>query len=164
MAISVRIFKTFQMDFMLYKEGNIPTNVSAGVQFLSLITSRINWIYIGFIPVFTFLFWIFYTRRKYNYIEHLVAGLYWNGLIVLFLALVIAPLMYVFPTLSAYYALSLIFLGSMTIYYAIGYYRMFEYRSTWKFVRSLLISFMVTIFSMAIFIVLLRIFYILNGQ
>jgi hypothetical protein len=164
LAISVRIFKTFDLEFMRpYKKDGMTLVNYSGAQLLNFISSRINWIYIGFIPVFTFLFWIFYTRRKYNYIEHLVAGLYWNGFILLFLALIISPLIFVFNSLPAYYVLALIFLAVQTLYYAIAYYRMLEYRSIWKFLRSLIISSLVTFLSIVIFIFLLRMFYIING-
>lgn len=160
MAISVRVFRTFNMDFMQRATRNgISRPSEEGALLLTFVTSRINWIYIGFIPVFTFLFWIFYTRKKYNYIEHLVAGLYWNGLIVLFLALVISPLMFIFESLPSYYTFSLMFIGSLTVYNAVAYYRLFEYNAAWKFIRSLLISIGVTLISFLIFIFLLRTFY-----
>jgi hypothetical protein len=164
MAISVKVFKTFSMDFMHTYTRNGVTRISGGgTRFLNFVTTRINWIYIGFIPVFAFLFWIFYTRRKYNYIEHLAAGLYWNGLTLLFLALVISPLMFAFDSLSAYYVLSLIFLTTLTVYYAIAYYHLLEYHSIWKFLRSLVISIVVTLLVMVLFVVMLRTFYIING-
>jgi hypothetical protein len=164
LAISVKIFRTFDLDFMHpYKKDGITQVNYKGTQLLNFLTNRVNWIYIGFIPVFTFLFWIFYTRRKYNYIEHLVAGLYWNGFILLFVALVISPLIFLFNTLSAFNVLSLIFLAAQTLYYAIAYYSMLEYHSFWKFLRSLFISILVTFLSIVFFIFLLRVFYIING-
>jgi hypothetical protein len=162
MAISVKVFKTFNMDFMLTRRG-LSKAGTAGAQLLTFVNTRINWIYIAFIPVFTFLFWIFYTRRKYNYIEHLVAGLYWNGFIVLFLALVISPLMFAFNTLSAFYVISVIFLAAQTLYYSVAYYHLLEYHSVWKFFRSLFISTFVTLISIGIFIFLVVMFYTIKS-
>jgi hypothetical protein len=165
MAISVRVFKTFNMDFMMRatRDGVIQPSQSGAQVVLEFVSSQINWIYIGFIPVFTFLFWIFYTKRKYNYIEHLVAGLYWNGIIVLFLALVISPLIFVFNSLDSYYFLSLTFMGALTLYYAVAYYRMLEYASFWKFVKSLAISLAVTFVSFLIFVFLIGTYYYITA-
>lgn len=161
MAISAKVFNTFSMDFMMTRNG--VTTTGSAAELLTFINAKINWIYIAFIPVFTFLYWIFYTRRKYNYIEHLVAVLYWNGLIVLFLALVISPLMFAFRTLSFFYIISIVFLSVQTIYYAVAYFRFLGYRSPWKFVRSLLISSLVTLLSIVVFVFILRMFYIFKG-
>jgi hypothetical protein len=161
LAISVKVFKTFDMPFMHTLQSGGAT-ARKGVELLNFITLRINWIYIAFIPVLTFLYWIFYVRRNYNYIEHLTAGFYWNGIILLFLALIISPLMYIFQSLDSYYSLSLIFIGMLTFYYAIAYYRLFAYRSWWKFLRSLVISGVVTSVSFVLFIVFIAVFYALQ--
>jgi hypothetical protein len=158
LAISVKVFKTFDMPFMLQR-GGVAHSRATGAELLNFITLRINWIYIAFIPILTFLYWIFYVRRNYNYIEHLTAGFYWNGLILLFMAFIISPLMYLFQSLDSYYSLSLIFIGVLTFYYAIAYYRLFAYRSWWKFLRSLVISSLVTSISFGLFIVFIAVFY-----
>jgi hypothetical protein len=75
LAISVKVFKTFEMPFMLtYQRNGVTYSGGKGVELLNLVTAKINWIYIAFLPVFTFLYWIFYVRKNYNYIEHLTAG------------------------------------------------------------------------------------------
>lgn len=159
LAISVKVFKTFDMDFMHGYQGG---GENQGVELLNFVTLRINWIYIAFVPIFTSLYWLFYIRRNYNYIEHLIAGFYWSGLILCVFALIIAPLMYVFNSLDSYYILSLLFIGILTLYYAIGYYRLFAFRSWWKFLRSLAISILVSTFSFVLFIMFVALFYVVK--
>lgn len=161
LAISAAVFKLFSLDFMRARGGvTRPFDPQdAGDQLMYFLTNRINWIYIGFIPVLTALFWMFYSRRKYNFIEHLVAGFYWNGFTILVLAFVIAPLVYLFNDLTAFYVLSILFLSLQTIYYSVGYYRMFEYHTIGKFIKSLSIAILVALISMLLFVVFLWVYY-----
>ena len=44
------------------------------------------------IPVSAVIYWLFYRRQGYNYVEHLAANMYGNGFTLLVLALVLHPL------------------------------------------------------------------------
>ena len=49
-------------------------------------------------PIITAIFFLFYRKEKYRYIEHLVAHLYFVPFTMLFYALLISPLVYLFNT------------------------------------------------------------------
>jgi len=71
------------------------------------------------LPFTAFLFWLFYRRRKYNYTEHLVAGMYMHGLSTMFFAFIIM-LNYIFRLHENYvYALHFAF---QIIYFSNFYY------------------------------------------
>jgi len=72
------------------------------------------------LPLTALVFWVFYRKAKYNYIEHLVAGMYMLGFCILVYALLIIPLSYAFhfegnPAV-------LIFFLIQFVYFAVFYY------------------------------------------
>ena len=70
-------------------------------------------------PFMTLFFWLAY-RRKYNYVESLVANMYFIGFIMLFYALIIVPLQHLIPSMGTY-LIGLFFL--FEIVYRGGAYR-----------------------------------------
>jgi hypothetical protein len=42
-------------------------------------------------PLFAFIFWLFYKKARFSYIEHLVASMFFISFIMLFNALLIVP-------------------------------------------------------------------------
>jgi len=46
------------------------------------------------LPLTALVFWLFYRKAKYNYVEHLVAGMYMLGFCILIYALLILPVFY----------------------------------------------------------------------
>ena len=46
------------------------------------------------LPLTAFIFWLFFRKAKYNFVEHLVAGMYMLGFCILVYALVFLPLAY----------------------------------------------------------------------
>ncbi|WP_300566706.1 DUF3667 domain-containing protein [Flavobacterium sp.] len=72
------------------------------------------------LPLTALVFWLFYRKGKYNYIEHLVAGMYMLGICILIYALIILPLSYIFK-FSNNYAVGLFFIVQL-IYFAVFYF------------------------------------------
>jgi hypothetical protein len=52
-------------------------------------------------PFMTLFFWLAY-RRKFNYVQSLVANMYFIGFIMLFYALIVVPLQHLVPQLGTY--------------------------------------------------------------
>jgi hypothetical protein len=50
-----------------------------------------NFIHMLATPLITVIIWLFYTRGKYSYVEHLVANMYFVSTLMVFYALVVVP-------------------------------------------------------------------------
>lgn len=44
------------------------------------------------VPLIAFIYWLMYRKGRYNYVEHLIAGMYMNGFTNLFYVLLFAPI------------------------------------------------------------------------
>ena len=93
-------------------------------------------------PFLTLLFWIFY-RRRYNYVESLVANLYFVGFIMLLYALLIVPLQYLYPRFSLYF-ISFFFLFEI-LYRGFAYYGLVNIRTRRQAVKAYSVSLLVTL-------------------
>lgn len=92
------------------------------------------------LPLTALVFWLFYRRNKYNYIEHLVAGIYMTGICILVYAVVIMPLSFVFrfkgePAIGLFFLLQL-------IYFAVFYYGFLQKTTKLQFAKALGVSFL----------------------
>ncbi|MFT3794746.1 DUF3667 domain-containing protein [Flavobacterium sp.] len=92
------------------------------------------------LPLTALIFWLFYRKNKYNYIEHLVAGIYMTGICLLVYALVIMPLSFAFgfkgePAIGLFFLLQL-------IYFAVFYYGFLQKTNKWQFAKALGVSFL----------------------
>lgn len=61
-----------------------------GVHFIN---TNVNTIAMVSLPIIAFIFWLFFRRSGYNYIEHLVAGMYMFGFFTL-VSIVVLPVSY----------------------------------------------------------------------
>ena len=91
------------------------------------------------LPLTALIFWVFYKKARYNYIEHLVAGIYMTGICILVYAVVIMPLSYVFgfkgePAIGIFFLLQL-------IYFAVFYYGFLQKTTKLQFAKALGVSF-----------------------
>lgn len=112
------------------------------------------------LPLSSLVFWLFYRRNKYNYVEHVVAGMYMLGICILFYALIILPSSYLFH-FSKQYAVLIFFLVQL-IYFSIFYYGFLNKTTKQDFLKAL----GVTMVSLIVWVILsssvIRI-YISNG-
>lgn len=91
------------------------------------------------LPMTALIFWLFYKKNKYNYIEHLVAGIYMTGICILVYALVILPLSFVFhfegnPAILLFFAVQL-------LYFAVFYYGFLRKTTKLQLAKALGVSF-----------------------
>jgi hypothetical protein len=91
------------------------------------------------LPLTALVFWLFFRRRKYNYVEHLVAGMYMLGFCLLIYAVIILPLFYLMGR-PRYYA-SMVFMAFHLIYFAVFYNGFLENRTLRDKAASLAASF-----------------------
>lgn len=92
-------------------------------------------------PFLTFLFWIFY-RKQFNYIEALVANMYFVGLIMIVYALLLVPVQNLFPIygrvfLSAFFIFEIVYRG-------FAYYQFANKKGLWSAVKAYGVSFLVS--------------------
>jgi hypothetical protein len=92
-------------------------------------------------PLLTFIFWLAYKRR-FNYIESLVANMYFIGMIMLVYALLIVPAKRMFPEIG-FYLLSAFFVFEV-IYRGFAYYQLVGKRSTGAILKAYGTSFLIT--------------------
>lgn len=79
-----------------------------------------NFIYMFATPLITLLMWLFYTKKEFNYTEHVVANLYISGFTALCYVLVFVPIALLLHTdrkyaLFAYFAFELFY---RTVFYS----------------------------------------------
>ena len=94
-------------------------------------------------PVFTFFFWLFYYRGRYNYIEHLVANMYFVGFMMLFYALLVVPLNHFAPKLN-FVVLGCFFLFEI-IYRGFAYQQFMNKNGAWPTIKAYGTSFLLTV-------------------
>jgi hypothetical protein len=112
------------------------------------------------LPLTAFVFWLFYRKAKYNYIEHLVAGMYMIGICLLIYALIILPLSYIF-NFSKNYAISLFFMVQL-IYFTVYYFGFLGKKTKLQFSKAFAVSIISLIIWAAFSATLIR-FYITTG-
>lgn len=96
------------------------------------------------LPLLAFIFWLWYRKAGYNYIEHLVAGMYMSGFTLLVQVLVFVPVGLLMKSSTSNLMLLLFFVFQV-IYFSIFYYR-FIGRRTWT---AALKAFFVSLFTVA---------------
>lgn len=91
-------------------------------------------------PLFAGFFWLFYTRGKYRYLEHLVANMYFVPFIMLFYGLVVIPVQRFSSSYSVFMtALGLFFLFEI-LYRGIAYYQFMNKKGGWYLAKSIGVS------------------------
>lgn len=95
-----------------------------------------NLIAIFSLPLTALIFWLFYHKTKYNYIEHLIAGMYMQGICILISSLVILPLALLFD----FEEVELMFFTVQLFYFAVFYYGFLKKTKTLQFLKALGVS------------------------
>lgn len=80
-----------------------------------------NFIAMAAVPLLACIFWLFYIQGQYNYVEHLVGGMYMVGFTNLLYVAVLVPVSIALGTKSSYYSL-MIFILFQIVYFSIYYY------------------------------------------
>lgn len=116
--------------------------MSSRVRKVNVITGKYsNVINMVATPLLTLLFWLMY-RRYYNYIECLVANMYFVGFTMLLYALLIVPLQHLFPQSGTYIIAS--FFVFEIIYRGFAYYQLINKKGTRHLLKSFGLSLFIT--------------------
>lgn len=91
------------------------------------------------LPLTAFIFWLFYRKAKYNYIEHLIAGMFMLGICILIYALIILPISYLFH-FPSYYAVGIFFMVQL-VYFSTFYYGFLNKSTKSAYFKALGVSF-----------------------
>jgi hypothetical protein len=113
------------------------------------------------LPLIAFIYWLFYLKARFNYMEHLIAGMYMIGYTNLFYLLIFAPLAKLLAGGETRLNIGIFFLIQMT-YFGIYYYRFINRPGK----AALAKAFAVSLFSVAVWAVLTFVaigLYISNG-
>lgn len=112
------------------------------------------------LPLTALVFWLFYKKAKYNYIEHLVAGMYMLGFCILIYSLLIIPVGYIFDVEN--YVETLLFFLVQFLYFAVFYYGFMRKTTKMQFAKVLGVSFLNLIVWFVLSASVVR-FYIVSG-
>lgn len=112
------------------------------------------------LPLTALVFWLFYKKAKYNYIEHLVAGMYMLGICILIYSLVIIPLCFFLNFKDV--VETLLFFLLQFIYFAVFYYGFLRKTTKLQFVKALGASF-INLLVWFVFSASMVRFYIVSG-
>lgn len=113
------------------------------------------------VPLIAVIFWLFYRRRGYNYIEHLVANMYMGGFTLLCHVLIFVPVGLLFPGKNSNYLLIAFFIFQI-IYFSIFYYFFINRTTKSGGIKAFLVSLFVIVFWAVLSATLIRL-YITNG-
>jgi len=91
-------------------------------------------------PFVTLIFFLFNSRRKYNYTEHLIANFYFAGFSALFFILLVAPLSHFINSSQFYFSAISCFLLFEIFYRSIAYYQFINKKGTKHYLFALLPS------------------------
>ena len=112
------------------------------------------------LPLTALVFWLFYKKAKYNYIEHLVAGMYMLGFCILVYALLILPICFLLNFED--YVETLLFFMLQFIYFAVFYYGFLRKTTKLQFAKALGVSFLNLLLWFILSASMVR-FYIVSG-
>ena len=118
-----------------------------------------NAIYMVATPLLTFIFWLFY-RKRFNYIESLLANMYFIAFIMLLYALVFVPLQRIFPQIGLY--LVLVFFCFEVIFRGFAYNQLTGSHGTRRWIKAYGLSLLLSLIWFALTYMLI-IYYIRHG-
>lgn len=120
-----------------------------------------NTIFMLATPLITLIFFLFYKKSGFNYVEHLVANMYMSSFTLLVQVIIFVPLISIFH-LKEFNFLLIIFLIFQAIYFSVFYYHFIGRTSTQAKVKTALVSLAIIAFWSILSGSLIRM-YISNG-
>lgn len=139
-------------------------NHEVGSSLQQVVTSRLNWIYFLLTLLYPLLYRLFYFRKPYNYVEHVVASFFWQGYLLLFLIVFLVPLIVLSSSLQGMYTAFWIYIVVQCLYYAWSYYQLFEKKTIGGFSGNLLISLLVNGVVFLVCLLSIRLYYVVTGH
>jgi hypothetical protein len=91
-------------------------------------------------PVFAAFIWLFYYRGRYNYIEHLVANMYFVPFIMLAYAFIVVPVHWFTSSYRMFMAVLYAFFAFEIIYRGLAYYQFMGKKGAWPLIKALGVS------------------------
>lgn len=91
-------------------------------------------------PVFAALIWLFYYRRRYNYIEHLVANMYFVPFIMLAYAFIVVPVHWFSSSYTVFMGVLYAFFAFEIIYRGLAYYQFMGKKGAWQLLKAMGVS------------------------
>jgi hypothetical protein len=153
-VLATNSFKTFersanfaQVKAMLAKEQDVVkrerrlakiTRAEQATKFMNKNSNLVSLLVAT--PFVTLIFFLFYIRRRYNYIEHLIANFYFAGFSALFFIFIVAPLFHFVNSSQFYFSAITCFLIFEIIYRSIAYYQFMNRRGAKDYLFALLPS------------------------
>jgi Protein of unknown function (DUF3667) len=108
----------------------------------SFIEKKSNWVTLLSTPVYSFIFWLMYRRRKTNFAEHFVAYLFMIGFLILVSTFTLVPLMSWSKNTPYYLVVVGLNLIIQLAYFTWSYKTFLNLKSTSQILRATLASFL----------------------
>jgi hypothetical protein len=132
-------------------------------QFTDFINNHSNILPFISTPFLSFLFWIFYKKKKLFYAEHLTSMAFFNAFVMIVTALVFGPIIYFTRHLGTFKILLPLMLLFHVIYFSIAYKQLFIYGGLKGFLKTFGKS-LLAIFCWMLFAVAIGTIYIIFGR
>lgn len=159
----------------VYSNSNAPTRNSdimvnrakegylrRSAQFTSFVNNHSNVVLFISTPFLSFFLWLFYRKRKMFYAEHLTSMAFFNSFMLMYTALIFAPLIY-FTRNSVGYGVYIVpMLLSHVIYLAFAHKQLFDYKGIFGFLKTFGIS-LLAVFCWVFFSMIVGMSYIFWG-
>ncbi len=113
------------------------------------------------VPLIAVIFWLFYRRSGYNYVEHLVANMYMAPFTLLCHVLIFLPVGFLLNIKNPNYVLIAFFIFQI-IYFSIFYYHFINSNNKSAGIKAFFVSLFAVVFWGALSVTLIRL-YITNG-
>ena len=157
-GLLVVVFSLTHVFQIAFKSGNHEV----GNSLQQFVTSRLNWIYFLLTLLYPLLYRLFYFRKPYNYVEHVVVSFFWQGYLLLFFIVFLVPLIVLSNSLKGMYTAFWIYITVQCLYYAGGYHQWFGKKTIGAFIRNLLISLLVNGVVFLVCLLVIRLYYIVT--
>lgn len=91
-------------------------------------------------PLFAFIFWLFYKKQRYSYLEHLVTCMYFISFSMLCYSLLVVPWESTFSTSKMPWIILLIYFVFETLYRSMAYYHFIGKKGFWQAMKAIGVS------------------------
>lgn len=143
------------------KRANVVRIYERGAKARSFMSKHSNNVAMLALPLIALIYWLFYRRAGYNYIEHLVANMYMSGFALLIQVVFFVPLSSLFEAKNSPVSLMFFFVFQL-IYFSFFYYYFVNSTKKGSGVKAFFISLFVIVFWGALSFGIIRL-YITNG-
>jgi hypothetical protein len=96
-------------------------------------------------PLFAFIFWLFYKKERYSYIEHLVATMFILSFSMLCYSLLLVPWQSKLTTSGLSWMFMIVYFTFEMLYRSFAYYHFIGKKGFWAYLKALSVSLLIVL-------------------